>query len=168
MLENDTLKLRLVEPEDYELIRNWRTDTQEYNSFFEFRPITKKQNENFYEKHSDEFNFCIIYQDTNEVIGTISILNIDNRNRNAEMGRVLIGNKKYRGKGLIKIAIELVKEYSFKHLNIRKLYCTVFENNKYAQQAYIACGFEQEANLKEHIFKNGKYENILIFSVFAN
>lgn len=168
MLENDIIKLRLIEPEDYELIRSWRTDSDEYDSFFDFQPITKHQNETFYEKHSGEYNFCIVCKDLNEVIGTISILNIDYRNRKAEMGRVLIGNKKYRGKGLIKLAIELIKEYSFKHLNIRKLYCEVLEYNQYAQKAYVATGFTQEALLKEHIYKNGKYENILIYSIINN
>ena len=166
MLENDVLKLRLIEPEDYETIRNWRTDAQEYNSFFEFRPVTKKQNEMFYEKHSDEFNFCIVYKKTNEVIGTISIVDLDTRSRKAEMGRILIGDKKYRGQGLMKSAIELVKEYAFKNLNLRKLYCTVFEKNLPAQKTYTSCGFKQEAVLKEHIYKNGKYENVLIFSLF--
>ena len=169
MLQNDLIKLRAIEPSEYELIRKWRTSPDVYMSFFEFNPISQKQNNDFYANASartNEFNFCIETIKERTVIGTISLLNIDYRNRKAELGRVCIGDKNFLHKGYCSSAINLVKEYAFKNLNIRKLYCEVFNSNEKAVNLYKKCGFVQEAVLIKHIFKNGKYEDVAIYSLF--
>lgn len=169
MLENEKIKLRAIEQEDCEKIRLWRTSSDVYMSFFEFVPLSKQQNSEFYTnaaRKTNEYNFCIENKENNKIIGTVSIVNIDYRNRKAELGRVLIGEQSCRNKGFGKIAIDLVIEYAFKNLNIRKLYCEVFDKNEKAKSLYEKCGFIKEAVLKEHVFKAGKYEDVAVYSLF--
>ena len=41
-----------------------------------------------------------------------------------------------------------------------------FNSNEKAVNLYKKCGFVQEAVLIKHIFKNGKYEDVAIYSLF--
>ena len=94
----------------------------------------------------------------------ISIIDIDYRNHKCELGRVLIGDKKFRGQGIGSEMVNLLIDYAFNHLNMRKVYCEVFADNTNALHLYKKSGFLVEGTLKSHIYKNGQYKDIVIFA----
>jgi len=50
---------------------------------------------------------------------------------------------------------------------MRKLCCEVFSFNKGVQKLHTRFGFQQEAHYRQHILKNGRYEDVLGLALFA-
>lgn len=167
MLNNKKIKLRYFEPEDIELIMRIRSDSSTYDFFYEYEPLNKEQQLSWWQQSflkKDEKNFIIALSNNNEAIGTISLTNIDNRNRKAEFGRFFI-YKDFLGKGYGKDSLNLIIEYAFNHMNLKKLYLEVFSENKVAIEVYKKNGFIEEGCLKSHIYKSGNYLDVLIMAL---
>lgn len=169
MLKSKTIFLRAIEEKDLSLIASWRSSAEIYESFHEYTTISLLQQFKWYESqlsNSSEINFIIASPD-GKAIGTVSIYRIDSRNRKAEWGRLLIGDKNYRQQGIGSVVGFLIMEYAFEHLNLHKLYCEVLDNNAVAISLYKKLGFHEEGILREHIFKSGRYMNVLVHSILS-
>ncbi|MCB5559714.1 pyridoxal-phosphate dependent enzyme [Anaerosalibacter bizertensis] len=86
-------------------------------------------------------------------VGLIGLLSIDKKNSKAEY-YITLGEDKYKGKGIAKLAsIKLIK-YAFEEIRINKIYLFTEIENKSAQRLFEKIGFRKEGLLKEDI-KNG-------------
>lgn len=56
-------------------------------------------------------------------------------------------------------------EYLFRNYNLRKVFIHVYGNNIHSRQCVEAFGFALEGTLREYRFYNGKFEDLLIYSV---
>ena len=83
-------------------------------------------------------------------------------NRSGEIGYWL--NKAYWGKGIITRAIELICNEAFASSHLNRIFGAVFAGNTGSMKALTKSGFEQEAVLKQAIYKNGVFYNNHIFS----
>lgn len=93
--------------------------------------------------------WAIIHKKTNTHIGNIKIDPINTRHGFAEYG-ILIGEKKFSGKGFAKEASKAVVDYCFEKLNIRKICLGVIEENRKALNLYLSMGFKIEGVYKAH------------------
>ena len=87
---------------------SWMND-KDVNRYLESRLIfwdIKKLRAYYREKEKNDIFLAIIDKSTNEHIGNIKISSIDMNNKRAELG-LMIGNKKYWGKGVASEAIKL-------------------------------------------------------------
>lgn len=170
MLQNKKLKLRYFEANDIAHVMSIRSSQEAYNFFFEFEPCNQQQQTEWWEqsfRKNNEKNFIIVTNDEKEnFLGTISLVGIDMRNKKAELGRFYL-HPLERGKGYGVEIIALLLEYSFNHLNLHKIYLEVLSENIQAINLYKKLGFCKEGLLKNHIFKNGKYQDIQIYSIFT-
>ncbi len=163
---------------DLEQLYMWRFDHQNYDAFYTFPNVNVEQfsswmTSNLNDKSQKNF---VLKTTEGQLIGTISLLNIDNHNKRAEVGRVLLGENEFKGKGFAKNMMKELHNYAFNELGLEKLYLEVFEDNLPACGLYKSCGYEQEGLLKKHIFKDGylhgkkikepKWHNILVMSIF--
>ena len=167
MLKTERILLRAIEEKDLNLMAQWRSNPDVYEYFYEYCPISLKQQTIWYDnqlKNPNEMNFVISAHDGN-AIGTVSIYNIDRRNRKAEWGRLIIGDASKRDAGIGFDAVKLIQEYSFAHLNLHKLYCDALSSNDRAKALYVKLGFREDCVLREHVFKNGSYVDIVVFSM---
>ncbi|CAM2831930.1 GNAT family N-acetyltransferase [Pseudoalteromonas distincta] len=73
-------------------------------------------------------------------------------------------NKAYWGQGIITRAIALICEEAFAQSNLNRIFGAVFAGNTGSMKALSKSGFEQEAVLKQAIYKNGVFYNSHIFS----
>lgn len=51
---------------------------------------------------------------------------------------------------------------------MHRIYLTVLENNKNAYNLYKKIGFKEDGVLRDAIFKNGKYCNLIMMSILLN
>jgi diamine N-acetyltransferase len=167
MLNSKRILLRAIEDSDIPTLYKFRFSEDSYDYFYEF-PVTSLES---YKKwlqsivsRTDQFNFAIEEKSSNQVIGTISLLNLDRRNRKGEMGRVFL-HKDFRGKGYFSEILECLAEYAFGDLNLHKVYCEVFADNERGVKAYLNGGFTLEGTMREHIYKSGKYKDVMILSI---
>lgn len=170
-IEGKTFYLRALEESDLDgPYLKWLNDPEvtRYMTAGLF-PQTKKDLRSFYEKEVLARNavyFAIVDKKTNKHIGNVKLDKIDSINRRCEFG-ILIGNKKYWGKGLCREVTKLVVEYAFTKLNLRKVCTGTVEENKAAIKCYKSVGFKVEGVLREmhHDHTTNKYVNHVVFGL---
>ena len=83
--------------------------------------------------------------------------------KNAELGYWLA--EPFWGKGIITYAIQEMVEYGFKTFDITRIFAIPFGTNIASQKALEKAGFILEARLNKTIFKNGEYQDELIYAI---
>lgn len=111
------------------------------------------------------YNFAIDDIKSNKYIGGCGIHSVDWLSRVATVG-IMIGDKEYWGKGYGTDAMKVLIKFLFDDMNINKIRLSTFSFNERAIKSYKKCGFEIEGVLKEEIFKDGKYYDDIIMSIF--
>ena len=111
------------------------------------------------------YNFAIEDIETKKYIGGCGIQEVNWLSRVATVG-IMIGDKEYWGKGYGTDAMKVLMDFIFNKMNIRKIRLSTFSFNMRARKSYEKCGFEVEGILKDEIFKDGKYYDEIIMSVF--
>lgn len=100
-------------------------------------------------------------------IGFVSIFNIDWINRNGELG-INLPNPSYWGQGYGQEAVKLMCQFSFTELNLEKVTAHVLEINIGSQKCMERNEFSKDGTLRNHVFVDGKYENMTIFSILQH
>lgn len=99
-----------------------------------------------------------------EAIGSIGVYpQTDIHCRNAEMGYWLA--EEYWGQGIMTKAISLMVDYSFKNLNIDRIFARPFGTNTASQRTLEKAGFILEYRFEKTIFKNGEYLDELYYAI---
>jgi [ribosomal protein S5]-alanine N-acetyltransferase len=81
--------------------------------------------------------------------------------KNAELGYWL--GEGYWGQGIITAAISHMVQYTFDTYDITRVYARPFGSNAASQRVLEKAGFVLEARIEKSIFKNGAYEDELIY-----
>jgi [ribosomal protein S5]-alanine N-acetyltransferase len=100
----------------------------------------------------------------NEAVGSIGIYpQTDIHCRNAEMGYWLA--EEFWGQGIMTDAIRQIVDYSFKTLDIDRIFARPFGSNTASQRTLVKAGFILEYRFEKTIFKNGEYQDELIYAI---
>ena len=140
-------RIRLLEESDIERLRCWRNKGHIRKCFVHSEPVGRDQQRAWwdsYRQRADDYVFVI--EDVTEgscAVGAVSLYHIDIEQHRAEYGRLMIGKSAARGKGLARMATELVIEFAFDHLGLGEVYLEVFSDNEPAIELYRSCGFEE-------------------------
>ena len=100
-------------------------------------------------------------------IGICALFNFNETNRTCELG-ITIGDKAHWGQGYGREAVQLLTKYAFQYRNMNRVWLQVIGNNERAIHAYQASGFEVEGTLRDHIWSNGRYHDIIMMGILAN
>lgn len=102
-----------------------------------------------------------------EAAGAIGLhLQNDIYRKNAELGYWLA--ELYWGKSIVTGAIIQMVDYGFKNWDITRIYARPFAYNIPSQKALQRAGFVLEAKLEKTIFKNGEYQDEMIYAIRRN
>jgi len=112
------------------------------------------------------YRFAVVLLDADELIGHISLHDIDHLNRHAFLG-IFIGDEERRNKGYGAEAVRLALEYGFKTLNLHNTMLSVHADNHAAIACYKKAGFREAGRRREWIFKNGEYVDLLYMDILA-
>lgn len=170
MLQSKRIKLRAIEERDLALIISWHNNPQRHSFFYEYPPTSFNKQHFKFEKqphNTSEINLVISTLD-GIAIGTVSLYNIDFRHREAEWGRLLIADEAFKNEEVSAEAEALILHYAFEYLNLHKLYCEVFAGNEKEVLIHQKFGFRPEAILNAHIFKSGKYVDVILLALFED
>ena len=108
--------------------------------------------------------FIISLQDSGAPVGSVYIQSVDYVHKNAEYG-IFIGDIDARGKGCGTDAAKLMICYSFEYLGLHKLYLRVLADNRAAIRSYEKAGFITEGILRDEIFADGKFHDVIRMSI---
>lgn len=162
------IRLRKMSREDVSIYHKWRNDIEVMQFTSPSLDVfTYNDTENFVngmiESHNSK-GYVIEEINTDKAIGVTSLINIDYGNRNAEC-IIDIGNKDYWSKGFGREAFELLLDFAFKELNLHKVYLRVFSFNERAIKLYQNLGFNEEGKLKEQLYRDGAWHDIIFMGL---
>jgi RimJ/RimL family protein N-acetyltransferase len=92
------------------------------------------------------------------------LFHFNQTSRSCELG-ISIGDHDYLGKGYGSEAVELILDYAFKYRNFHRVYLQVTETNERAFKSYVKCGFVEEGRLREHLWTDGAYRDVICMSI---
>ena len=162
------LRFRKITRDDLEMIRQWRMLPEVTKYMYTDPMLTLDDQTKWFEKiKGDQSRRDWIIQYDGEDVGLANITNIDNFNKNCDWAYYL-ASVNIRGKGIGK-AVELnMHHYVFEELGLHKLCCTVFSWNELVINIHKKYGSRIEGIRKEHIFKNGKFHDIVEMAILKS
>ena len=111
-------------------------------------------------------HFAIINDEDDEYLGTISLKNIDYKNKHAEYA--ISSREIVRGTGINEKATELLLKYAFNELELDRVYLNVLSSNIRAIKFYRKCGFVYEGTFIKHMIINNKYVDLEWYAILRN
>lgn len=97
-------------------------------------------------------------------IGIVGLFGINWAARIAEL-RAYIGETSYRGGGRIHDAYQLILDYAFNRLNLRRIVAGIIEGNLASGIALKKVKFVQEGCLREGYERNGRFYDVLTYAL---
>jgi len=171
LIKGKLINLRPLRKNDLDEIMKWinNSEVTKYLSSFGFS-ISRLEEEKYMEKmmsENDKQKNLVIETKDGKYLGQIALGHIDWKNRNAELG-IVIGSKKYWGKGYGTEAIKLLLDHGFHLMNLYSIYLWVFEYNQRGIHCYEKCGFKRDGALRKNHFHQGVFYNKLLMSIIRD
>lgn len=166
MIQGEAIILRPVEQTDLERLVAWRNDPSISKYFFNVFPLSMAGQRNWFEDLLEREDKRLFIIDTTEKVpvGTVGLDNIDFKNQRAEFGSLLI-QPSHQGKGLALDATKSLLKFAFDDLNLNRICLQVFDWNKPAIQLYLRCGFQEEGLLRQSVYKDGGFQDVLLMAI---
>ncbi|MBO0994436.1 GNAT family N-acetyltransferase [Bacillus sp. SD088] len=172
LFESSRVRLRKMTMEDTALYHKWRNDMDvmySTNPSLDVYPL--EETKEFVDQvilGSHTSKSYIMVEKSNETsIGVVALINIDDKNRNAEC-IIDIGEKKYWGEGYGSEGLKLLLDYAFYEMNLHRVSLQVFSFNNRAIRLYKKIGFHEEGNSRESLFREGKWHDIIHMGLLQN
>jgi RimJ/RimL family protein N-acetyltransferase len=166
MIKGEKVALIPIKRENIDHYLKWLNDPEITQYLISaFLPLTRDQEEAWFDNRKNRENSIIfsiiVLQDNGQevLIGNCGI-EIDWKNRVGECG-IVIGEKDYHGKGYGTKAMELLIQYVFDRLNLHRVQLRTFDFNIRAYKSYKKIGFFEEGRLRNAIFENGTYHDVI-------
>jgi len=167
MIQGKRLTLRAIERDDLPRYVVWLNDLEVTHHLKTYPPMNLEDETDWYEqqrKDGSTLNLAIVVSDEEWHIGSVSLMKINQRDQNAELG-IIIGDKTRWGQGYGREAIQLLLHYGFTTLNLHRVYLRVDASHTPAIRCYLSCDFVEEGRLRDVVFRQGRFEDQLIMSV---
>ena len=155
---NEALYLRAFEMEDEAKLISIREKSDAFNlttgnKYYSSKEHSKKLlSENlFSDGKSLYLMICLVKNDL--PIGYISIINIDQINKKAQWGGIII-DYSYSGQGYATLSGRKMLEYAFEELNMNKIYGYWLDSNKSSLRIGEKLGFVEEGYIRDYVFKS--------------
>ncbi len=161
---------RAFESDDYILVNRWRNDPEiteltGANVAFVSSMMEKNWVEEQMLNNRNNIFLAICLADTGEMIGYLSIKNIDHQNMRAEWGGIIIGKKDLWNKSIATKASGMMLNYVFEELNINLLFGFVLEDHVSSRKMIRKLGFSETGTVPEYVFKHGKMHNLIVIAL---
>lgn len=153
--------------EEKEMVRRWRNHPEVRKWMYTDHEISEEEHMEFLEKlKEDKKNFYYLVLKDGKAIGVLYLNRVDFRNRNAYFGIYANPEEKIHGAGLVleKTAIKL----AFEVTNLHTLKLEVIEDNEKAINFYKRMGFLEEGRLREFVFKDGRWKDVIVMGMIES
>ena len=164
------IMLRPMEEADTDDIIRWRNTDFVRKNFIYQKPFTVESHHRWVETMVKtgkvvQFMICPCNR-VSKAVGSVYLRDIDPVHHKAEYG-IFIGEESALSKGYGTEAAQLMLQYAFCELHLHKVMLRVLADNVRAQKSYEKAGFQKEAYLKDEVFLNGKYCDVILMARIA-
>lgn len=167
--EDDKIRLRALEPEDWEVFYHWNmhSDMPRHLDALWF-PSSKKQQRDWAErtagaKAEDDSVFLVIEDKAGHVVGLIEPHHCNRRVGNFSYG---VGVRpEYQRRGFASAAIILLLKYFFWELRYQKVTVDIHSDNPGSVRLHERLGFQQEGRLRRVVYNYGRHADSFIYGM---
>lgn len=168
--EGKLVRLRPLDKErDIDKFMEWLNDPEVMQFAGTITPVMRPWEEGWFDRignrPDDQMVFGIETLKEGKLIGNIGLHRIHPINRTANSGTI-IGDKEYWGKGYGTDAKMLQLAFAFLSLNLRCVGASVIAFNERSHRYLMGCGYKEEGRKREWHYRNGKFYDEIILSVF--
>lgn len=114
----------------------------------------------YYEGKGIRWAMCL--KDSGRLIGTCGFHNVNQQQRRSEMGYELTHD--CWGLGYAKEAIQAMRQYGIKTLNLHRIEALVYPENKASQGVLERLGFQREGILRGYAYFRDQYQDLVMYS----
>ena len=169
----ERIRLRAPERNDIPMFVRWFNDAEVTAGLSLFLPMSLAQEEQWFENMlklpAVEHPMVMEVQQGDDwlAIGNVGLMAFDNVARSAEVG-IVIGEKEYWDQGYGSETIKVLLKHGFETLNLHRIFLRVTSFNERAVHAYEKIGFVHEGRLREAVYYQGTYHDMLRMSVLRH
>ncbi len=164
---SDLVCLRMMTKEDTDRIVAWRNQDFVRERFIYQKPFTREGHLKWMETQVETgrvVQMIICLARTGQAVGSVYFRDIDREHRKAEYG-IFIGEEDALGKGIGTQTAYLALDYAFHELKLHRVMLRVLADNVRARKSYEHAGFTEEAYLRDDVFLDGKFHDVVLMAV---
>lgn len=164
--------IRKLELSDLPYMYEWMQDEEvTANLQADFASFTMEKVESFIknamvQSHESENLHYAIVDEQDNYMGTISLKNINRKDKNAEYA--IVTRREAHGKGYAAAATKDILKVAFEELGLEKVYLYVSTDNVGANKFYRKCKFVEEGVFRKHMSIKGRLCDIRWYSVLKD
>lgn len=167
IIKGEHIYLRPITVDDTDMAVRWRNSPQVVENFIYRRPISCADHLDWLENKVfkglvHQFIVCMNEDDT--PLGSVYLQHFEEEHKRAEEG-IYLGEAQAYGKGIGTEAAKLALSYAFGKLGMHKIMARVLAKNKASMRMHEKAGYVQEAYLKDELFLDGKYEDLILLGI---
>lgn len=163
--------------EDFEKMIDWHANTspgflmQWAGPEFSY-PLTSQQLQKYLVdtnySEAKRFIYRVVDEDSDQVIGHLSLGSIDQEQKSARIGKVIVGDPNARGKGYGEQMIREAVRIAFEDLKLHRVTLGVFDFNEGALRCYQKVGFVIDGLLRDCRRVNEAYWSLYEMSILED
>lgn len=165
LLRNENIRLRLLEPEDLDLLYTWENDSSLWTSGSTVSPYSRytlkeyimQSHLNIYEAR--QLRLLAELRAPRRGVGLADLYDFDPHNRKAAVG--ILVDSRHQGKGIATQALNLLADYAFSFLKLHQLYAFIPVNNEASKALFLHCGFAVSGTLSDWISTDEGFSDVL-------
>lgn len=171
--DGNLVRLRPAEAEDVPLFVRWLSNP-ELRYYVTIRYMSEALEKRWFEgmvtstsgAAPARLHFVIETLDDAHPIGIVGLEDINWRDRNAEFG-IIVGEPDFWGRGYGSDALRTILDVGFRWFNLHRIFLHVVAENARAIRSYEKCGFTHEGRLRDAVFIDGAYHDLLLMGILA-
>jgi RimJ/RimL family protein N-acetyltransferase len=167
MINSDSIILAPLISDDIPILFQWINDREIVLLNAPYKPVHENAHKQWFEKIQERTDLVILgirHKESNKLIGSCQLLNINYIHRSAEL-QIRIAEKSEQGLGFGTAAIHLLISHAFFDLNLNRISVQVFSTNVRALYVYEKTGFKKEGILRQAAFIDGQYIDIIVLGL---
>jgi UDP-4-amino-4,6-dideoxy-N-acetyl-beta-L-altrosamine N-acetyltransferase len=151
--------------EERKMVLDWRNHENIRKWMYSDDVITEEEHANFIDKLIVETSrfYWVVMNKEGSYLGTVNLNKIDLKNKHAYLGIYSNPHNQIKNKG--RLLIQCIKHLAFEIAGIHTLKLEVIDYNQRAIKFYNESGFSEEGRLKEFIFKDGKWHDVIVMGI---
>ncbi|MDR2682394.1 MAG: GNAT family N-acetyltransferase [Dysgonamonadaceae bacterium] len=155
-LDNETIVLRALEPEDLDWLYRWENDSELWRYGLSVTPYSRFALRDYLSNtlsqdifQSRQLRLVIVEKASQQPVGTVDLSDFDPIHLRAETGILL--DSAYRRRGFGYQALQLMQEYASRILMLKQLYAFIPVGNRASYGLFQKSGYIETAVLKSWI-----------------
>jgi len=157
------VNFRKITKNDLPILKKWRNSHHIWQFNTQFILLNMKNQEKWFsDLKTNPKRKMYMVSIKKQPIGICGFIHIDNKNADVA---IIVGDKKFRGKGIGTKILEKLLTLGFKKIHYHRIGAEVLENNKNSQKFFKKMNFSYESTLREMVWREGKWQDIVVFSI---